>query len=131
MKLKDARENYYTLSASASQVNRQLAFAGIAIIWLFRVQGENEKIVFDGGLILPLFFIVTALACDFLQYVYGSAAWGVFHRIKEKKNRCEDGEIDAPCWINWPTILLFWMKILSTAVAYCLLLLFLRKVWLF
>lgn len=36
MKLQDVRSTYYELSGKTSDLVRQLGFAGIALIWLFR-----------------------------------------------------------------------------------------------
>ena len=38
MKLSDYRETYYEFSGKASDVTRQLAFAGIAIVWIFKIE---------------------------------------------------------------------------------------------
>jgi len=35
MKLKEYKADFYELSGKASEINRQIAFAGIAIIWIF------------------------------------------------------------------------------------------------
>ncbi len=37
MKLSDYRETYYEFSGKLSDVSRQLSFAGIALIWLFKL----------------------------------------------------------------------------------------------
>jgi len=36
MNLQDYRDDFYTYSGKASDISRQLAFAGIAIIWIFK-----------------------------------------------------------------------------------------------
>ena len=69
--------------------------------------------------------VVISLALDFLQYVYASAAWGIFHRFKEKKRDNKEArgiaftdEFQAPDQINWPTLIFFWMKLGVLSVAY-------------
>jgi hypothetical protein len=36
MKLQDYRNDFYLFSGKASDISRQLAFAAIAIIWIFK-----------------------------------------------------------------------------------------------
>ena len=102
MKLKDAREIYYLRSTKLSDVVRQLNFAGIAIIWLFRVGDENAGIPYSDFLLWPLGFLITSASFDLLHYVYASAAWGIFHRRQEKKLRNDpEADFHAPGTINW------------------------------
>lgn len=121
MKLKDAREAYDTFSWKASDIARQLGFAGLAIVWLSAIQGE-EGARLPHRLALATGLIVTSLALDLLQYLYGSVAWGIFHRYKELSGVGEDKEFTAPAKINWPTNGLFWLKQLPVLGAYALLL---------
>lgn len=123
MKLKDARENYYTLSGKASDVARQLAFAGIAIIWVFKVDAGPGKLGVPESLYGAGLTLIVSLALDLLHYGIASALWGVFHRLQETKDDLtEETEIVAPHWINWPAIGLFWTKIAVMMVAYVLIL---------
>ena len=123
MKLKDARENYYTFSASLSGVSRQLCFAGIAIIWVFSVDGGNGEHLLKKDLVLPLTFFALGLALDLLHYIVASASWGIFHRIKEKSGTDEEEDFGAPCWLNWTPCIFFWGKAISTVIGYTILLL--------
>lgn len=110
MKLKDAREAYYEYSKKASEVARSLAFAGIALIWVFKTDANGIPKVPD-DLLLPTALLAASLAFDLLQGVAGSVIWGPFHRLKEREREPgDDPEIDAPAWINWPTLFFFWGK---------------------
>ncbi|MGD0265295.1 MAG: hypothetical protein ABSD47_10170 [Candidatus Methylomirabilota bacterium] len=71
------------------------------------------------------FAIVLALLLDFLQYGYATVAWGGLHRAKERANLSLTEEFKAPAAINWPTIILFWLKVGPVAVGYVILLVFL------
>ena len=122
MKLKDARENYYTFSTSLSSVSRQLCFAGIAVIWVFSVDGGNGQHLLRTDLMFPLGFFVMGLALDLMHYIVASAVWGLFHRVKEKSRIGEEKDFGAPCWINWPAITCFWGKAISTIIGYIFLL---------
>lgn len=63
MKLKDALENYYFHSGKTSDLVRQLALAGIAVIWLFKYEVTGVPKV-PAQLLLPLGLIVCGLALD-------------------------------------------------------------------
>jgi hypothetical protein len=126
MKLKDARAEYNAYSGKASDVARQLAFAAIAVVWIFKTdQAGTPKVPRE--LIWPASFAIGCLAADVLQYLYGSAAWGYFHRWKEKQKIGEEAEFLAPREINWPTIILFWLKLSLIVVTYVLLLIYLAR----
>ncbi len=116
MKLSDSREHYYTATESLSTVARQLAFAGIAVVWIF-VQKQESQFSIPQLLVWPLYLFVLTLAFDLLQYVYASAAWGIFSRSKELSVGSET-EFKAPSYINWPTNIFFWLKSWSLIFAY-------------
>jgi hypothetical protein len=124
MKLKDARENYYEFSRKTSEIVRQLGFAGIALIWIFRAEGGGQQII-PGELVPAAALIVTGLAFDLLHAVVGTLAWGIYHRYKETTGTKEQAEFLAPAWINWGTIFFFWAKTIVMAIAYLYLLRFL------
>ena len=120
MKLEDARKTYYDASGKASDIARQLCFAGIAIIWLLRVGDKTGGIPFTNELLWPLGGFVLALAFDLAQYFYGAVAWSVFHRAKEKRHGVDykDDIGGAPAPINYPSLFFFYSKLLITVFAY-------------
>ena len=124
MKLKDCRDSYYDYSKKASEILRYLGFAGIALIWMFRVEKAGVTTV-PVALVWPAILLVSGLTLDLFQYVYGTIAWGTYHRMMEKRDTPEDKEFEAPRWLNWPTNAFFTLKIPAIAVAYILLLNFL------
>lgn len=114
MKLKDTREAYETFTGKASDIARQLGFAGIAIIWLFRSDGKIPS-----ELLPVAVLIIVGLAFDFLQYVYGSMVWGVYHHRKSRQVKFdENAKFTVPRIINMPTSFFFWGKVVSTGFAY-------------
>ncbi len=152
MELKDARAAADTFSGKASDVSRQLAFAGIAVIWILRVGDKTGGIQYAGALLLPLLMFVASLALDLLHYVYGAVAWLSFHRIKELelKDAPAETKTKAPRWIhringpssntsptgpkfkaprciNWPTNFFFYGKLVLNILAYLQLLSFIWK----
>ncbi len=137
MKLEEARKAYYDFSKSLSDINRALGFAGIAVIWLFKQQNQSRLMV-PRGLHVAAILIVASLSLDFLQYVWSTAAWGALGRLREisrKKKEEEWGksgedDVRAPKWINRPTLLAFWAKVVCMVIAYAGILGFLlREVW--
>lgn len=120
------RDTYYQLSGKLSDISRQLDFAGIALIWLFKVEMGGKHAI-PSALLLPAALLVAALSVDLLQYIYSCAAWGVYNRILEIRSIPFDKEFKAPPPINWPTLVCFWSKVLLTVAAYVGLLLFLHE----
>jgi len=124
MKLDDVHTRYAEASAKSSEVARQLAFAGIAVVWLFSGGKIDQKtgLHVPGHLLWAGALLVAALTLDFFHAAYRAASLGVFARIKEKDAAIDrDAEIDFPRWINWPSIGCFWGKLACVGFAYCLL----------
>ncbi len=121
MKLKDYRDTYYGLSAKASDVSRQLSFAGIAFIWIFKSE-KGGSLSISPDLLWPALLFAGALALDLMHYVLGSLIWGVFARYREYKGNKDEDELDAPAYFNWPTLFCFWAKVIFVVTAYVLVL---------
>ncbi len=117
MKLSEARENYYFHSEKSSDIARNLGFAGIALIWVFKVEVDGEPSV-PSGLLLPAFFLVLGLISDFLQYVSASLLWGAFHRSQEKAGIAQEADVEASKYINYPALIFFWGKLALIFIAY-------------
>ncbi|HPQ42941.1 MAG TPA: hypothetical protein PKZ42_01840 [Syntrophales bacterium] len=119
MKLSEYRNTYYEYTGKTSNVTRQLAFAGIALIWIYKVGNFADGSI-PKQLILSSALLAISLTLDLLHYVWGSFIWGVFCRQKEKQleDILENPELSAPAWYNWPSNLFFWLKILAVIIAY-------------
>ena len=125
MNLSDYKESFYTFSASASSSARQLAMAGIAMLWVFKVSSGEANYTLPSQLFLPAVFLICALASDLLQYLIATVTWGMFHRYHEKKAADNDNPIlKAPVYLSAPIYLFFYLKILFVLVAYSLMLRF-------
>lgn len=130
--LERALDAFYTYSEKLSDAVRQLSLAGVAVIWLVRVGGENAGgISWRAFLVWPLGVFVVALALDLGQYVYYSAYWQIFHRSKEivaQKLKAQGESIPDTFPVhprlnrigNW----FFWGKAVATVLGYCLLISF-------
>ena len=103
MNLSDARGHYEYHSGKVSEVCRQLGYAGIAVVWIFKVDGVNAV---PQPLVLPTVMLVAALALDLLQYVYAAIAWGVLNRpvfrggwiVKVKPGIRSSGRVAGRSW---------------------------------
>jgi hypothetical protein len=124
MKLSDVRENYNYFSGKASDIVRQLGFAGIAVIWVFKTDIAGRPAV-PTELLPAAILIVIGLALDFLHYIIGSLIWATYNGIKERAGTTAATEFLAPRPINWPTLSVFWLKILVMSAAYTVLVRFL------
>jgi len=139
MKLEEAQDTYERRTARLSEIVRQLNFAGIAVIWLFRSGDKTGGIPYNDALLWPLGLFIISAAFDLLQFAYASAAWGIFSRHQEKKlnernakikdpNVEPDDEIDdAPGAINWVSNFFFWGKAILTVVGYYFLICYIAR----
>ena len=125
MRLSDYKKDYDHLTGKASDVARQLSFAGIAIVWIFRT-GQGTDATLPGILLVSLGLFALALLSDLSLYIIASIIWGRFHRCQEKKltDSSEDPDLEAPAWYNRPAIVLFALKLASVAVGYAILVTF-------
>jgi hypothetical protein len=117
MGLQKYRDSYDVFSSKASEIARQLAFAGIAAVWVLRPADPRATEIPD-ALLVPLAAFVTALGLDLLHAAYGALAWGAFCRYHEHCDTDPASDIDAPKWINWPTNSFFVGKIAAVLVGY-------------
>ena len=115
MQLNDARTAYDGFTGKASDSARSLAFAGIAVVWVFRVGATSIPPDF----ILPLLLFSASLGFDLLQYVVAGILWGTFLRHKEQQTDVDETtDFEAPAWINWPGNTLFGLKLLAVFLGY-------------
>ncbi|MCZ6755846.1 MAG: hypothetical protein O7E49_11085 [Gemmatimonadetes bacterium] len=122
MNRRDVLVAYEDYSRLTSANVRQLSFAALAVVWLFRPEGMPGGVLLPRALLLAAILSICALTCDFLQYVYGTIAWGTLHRSKEKNKVSATEEFEAPHQINWPTNTFFAAKAVFVASAYVVLL---------
>jgi len=63
--------------------------------------------------------IFVALLFDLMHYLAGTALWFGYFRHKERTEIGLEDEFLAPVWLNWPTWILFSLKVACTILAYC------------
>jgi len=115
--LPDAWAYFSDHSGRASDVNRQLAFAAIAIVWVFR-GAEGGPLSIPNQLLWAGLFSSLALAADLVHYLVAAICWGTYARHLEKKHYRTDQRFKAPTWLNTPAWIFFAGKIVAVAIAY-------------
>lgn len=119
MKLSEIRKDYEELSGLLSKLNRQLAFAGIGIVWLFRVTDAKGGTSIDPKMLTPILCFVISFAFDLLQYLWQSWVWYVFYWFKRCcKGLKEDDETNEPEWPNVIAWIMFTVKVGALMIAY-------------
>jgi hypothetical protein len=124
--LKEWRDGAHKFTAKLSDINRNLAFAGIAIIWIFKIQ-INEKYIIPDNLLLPLYLIIICLMLDILQYLFQSIIWTLFHRRKENEGIVEDEHIEAPKWYSNVSYVFLFSKVAVNITGFIILFIHLSK----
>lgn len=118
MKLSEIRKDYEDLSGSLSKYNRQLAFAGIGIIWLFRTTDANGSTSIAPEMLTPIFCLVISFAFDLLQYLWQSLWWYLYYLYKREQGSNEDEEVNEPEWPNMIAWGMFTVKVCALMAAY-------------
>jgi hypothetical protein len=117
-KLQTYREAHYTNTGKVSDNVRTLSISAIGIVWIFKTQNASGGYVIPGQLYYPILLVFAAMSLDFIQYLYGSIAWYMFFRLKEKAGIQEEVEILAPPAINCPSYIFFFGKVSTVGAAY-------------
>lgn len=126
MNLAYIRESFDTFFNKAGELSRQLAFAGIAIIWIFKTD-EHTGIKIPGDLYTPLSLFCVGLLADLFQHLYGAVAWGIVLKICNKIH--DNHQVKVSSVINIPTWFFFIFKVVSILLGhYCLLFFLLEKI---
>lgn len=110
MTLGDYLKTYEYFSGKLSDVARQLAFAGIALIWLFKVDSKPVPRI-PPELLPPAGLLAIGLFCDMLHYILATVLWQRFHRNQEKLGKRPEDRVEAPWYYPVPPNIVFWVKI--------------------
>jgi hypothetical protein len=108
-KLSEVEKAKLDTTGKASDVARQLAFAGFAVVWLLKA---NTARPIDEEMLPAVALLAGALFCDALQYIICSLIWTIFYNYQFDKHKSDDAEVDIPGPINWPGYALFWSKLM-------------------
>ena len=129
MTLDDLWSDVRELTGKLSDVARQAAYAGLAVIWIFKT-GDVTKYHLDRSLIWAGALLVLALACDLAQYA-GNIALRWRNARHEEKVRGVDykgKDITLPKTINRIPYALFALKVALVAAGYVVLLNYLLQI---
>ena len=118
-RLSDIDQAKNDATGKASDVGRQLAYAGIATIWLLRNDGGRP---FGDVLLTALTLIAAALLVDFLQYVHCSRIWKKFYNEQFSTHNSDDALVDIPDSLSISIYRFFWTKITLLVAGYAFLL---------
>jgi hypothetical protein len=119
MKFSKLREDRDNLSGKLSDIVRQLNFAGLAVIWIFRTGGTGSGgITYSNTLVWPMLFLVASLTSDLLHYAVASAAIDSIYRGFDDKKTKDDEDVrfsKKPARISR---VFFWGKAAFSVLAY-------------
>jgi hypothetical protein len=119
--LSDVWSFYDRYNQAVTDLCRQIAYAGIAVIWVFRVSaGGLNKL--PRNLFIAGFLLVLCLFLDFCQNVAGSLLYDAYGRRKEKEIGNNEERFLQPNWLLWPMDLFFFAKVGALVVGYVLIL---------
>lgn len=117
-RLSEVEKTKNDASSNASNVARQLAFAGIATVWLLR---EESARPLGDLLLLALLALSLTLVCDLSQYVYCSHKWRNFYNEQYEIHNSDDALIDIPDELSARMYHFFRVKIALLAIGYAFL----------
>lgn len=130
MKLSDILSQYKSDTTKASDICRQTNYSLIAVCWIF----SNESVDNLRSFKIVLFFVVTSLYFDFIQYFVRGFMEKEYYSEEEEKAKDENGKINEeyeaapyPENINSTSTWLYRIKIICSFMA--LLFLVLQLLW--
>jgi hypothetical protein len=127
MKLEDLRTAYEYFSGKASDLCRQYALAGIAIIWIFKKNDGMQNLLLP-GLRVPAFLMLLVLIFDLLHYLVAWAMLDARYRREERKNSDPKHEFTIARRWNVPAYFFFAAKVLTVIAGYVFIFIFLWKI---
>jgi hypothetical protein len=117
---------YKDYSQTTSDIARKIAFAGIAICWLFRDKNND----FPSLVMIALVFLLLFFLSDLLQYLITALLlrrWIRKEEIKMWENvGVIEGDYNKPTWIDTPTFSFFVSKLTFLIISFIFL-----GIWLF
>jgi hypothetical protein len=128
MTLDDLWADVRELTGKLSEVTRQAAYAGFAVIWIFKTSTDSSY-HFDRSLIVAGALLALALACDLAQYASAVVVrWR--HAREEERLRgvdYEGNDLTLPTNQNRVPYAFFALKVALVAVGYAILILHLVR----
>jgi hypothetical protein len=113
-----AWDEFYFWSGKASDISRQLAFAGIALIWIFKTGPTSLEL--PPQLVLAAAALILCLFFDLLQYLANVIIWAFYVPLREREFRVagkpHTDDFEHSKWISAPGWLFFCLKMLALGV---------------
>lgn len=128
MTLDDLWTDVREYTGKLSEVTRQAAYAGLALIWIFKT-GTETTYHLDRSLILAGALLALALACDVAQYAV-AVLFRWRHARAEERVRGVDYDRDdltLPVNINRGPYAFFALKVALVAAGYAILIYYLFR----
>ncbi len=120
MKLEQYKKEAHEFQSLASGLVRQLALAGIALIWIFKIDKPVDHLI-PNECYCPLLLFVLTLGFDFLQYFIPSIIWMNFFRRQEKIHKGNVAiNIKAKEIYSVPGYFFYWGKVILLFIGYIL-----------
>ena len=104
MNLEDYKFKSHVYTAKASDIGRQINFAGIGIVWIIKTANVSLDLS-NPLLLIPLILICTSLLLDFIQYLLGGVLWIGFYNKKIKDGVSDSTDIEPKS--AWRAIVLY------------------------
>lgn len=124
MKLEQYKKEAHEFQGLTSGLVRQFAFAGIALIWIFKIDKPNEHLIPNECYWSLLFFVIT-LIFDFLQYFIPSIIWMRYFKHHEKLNNGNvEIDIKAKNYYSFPGYFCYYSKVIFLFIGYGMILTF-------
>jgi hypothetical protein len=102
---------YDDYNKAVNDLSRQFSYAGIAIIWIFRVT-SREGTHIPHELVIAGLLLVLCLSFDYLQAIVGSVLYEVYGTYMESRVK-EAESFQQPPWLLRPMDALFYGKVAS------------------
>ena len=106
MKIEQSTSKY---AEKVSSLIKELAFVGIAIIWLFKTIKE-ESILLDEDLLISIFALISAVSSQFMQFLSQSLICA-YYSYKNK-------EVKPTSFWYWLPWILWSISVIGCAIGY-------------
>lgn len=126
MKLEEYKKKSHEYTAKASEIGRQINFAGIGIIWIIKTS-NNELNISSSTILIPLVLISISLMLDFCQYFFGGLIWINFYKEKEKQGLSKEFDVTSEEWRSRILYWLYYLKFIFMTIAYIFIIIALLK----
>jgi hypothetical protein len=117
MKRSAVTAEYEFYTGKTSEVVRNLALAGFALIWLFKRDTDAGPLV-PTVFLWPAFVLLLTLTADFLHYAFGAPLWGWYDEEHNRLKTPKEQEVKPPKFIYWILRGFFYTKLVLLVTAY-------------